>query len=113
MRLLNLDRNECNILVQEVKNDSGEATMRLIPIDHGMTLPDSLEVCSYDLAWLSYSQSEKAFSEETLDFIAGLDIDYDISYIEKNFRVRPICLRNMKISSLLLKKAAAAGLNLA
>jgi DNA-binding transcriptional MerR regulator len=87
--------------------------MRLIPIDHGMTLPDSLEVCSYDLAWLSYSQSEKAFSQETLDFIAGLDIDYDISYIEKNFRVRPICLRNMKISSLLLKKAAATGLNLA
>ena len=33
--------------------------------------------------------------------------------IEKNFKVRPECLRNIKISSLLLKQAAAKGLTLA
>ena len=33
--------------------------------------------------------------------------------IEKNFKVRPECLKNIKISSLLLKKAANSGLNLA
>ena len=50
LRLCNLDRNPCNILVTtDLK--------RLVPIDHGLTIPDSLEVCSYDLAWLSFPQA--------------------------------------------------------
>lgn len=48
LRLCNLDRNACNILV------SNSEPKTLIPIDHGLSLPDSLEVCSYDLAWLSF-----------------------------------------------------------
>ncbi len=32
--------------------------------------------------------------------------------LERAFHFRPICLRNIKISTLLLKKAAAAGLTL-
>ena len=32
--------------------------------------------------------------------------------IENNFKVRPECLRNLKISSLLLKRAASKGLTL-
>lgn len=46
LRICNLDRNACNILVSKDKKS-------LIPIDHGLTMPDSLEVCSFDLAWLS------------------------------------------------------------
>ena len=33
--------------------------------------------------------------------------------LEKTFKFRPICLRNMKITTLLLKKAAESGLTLA
>lgn len=33
--------------------------------------------------------------------------------LEKSFKFRPRCLRNMRICSTLLKKGAAAGLNLA
>jgi hypothetical protein len=70
LRLCNLDRNECNILVQEVKDKfNGEVSHKLIPIDHGLSLPDSLEICSYDLAWLSYKQAEQAFSQKTLNYI--------------------------------------------
>ena len=58
MRLCNLDRNACNILVSKDKQT-------LIPIDHGLTMPDSLEVCSYDLAWLYFPQAEEQFSEKT------------------------------------------------
>lgn len=49
MRILNLDRNTDNILVQRTAEG-----FRLVPIDHGLSIPDSLEVCSYDLAWLGY-----------------------------------------------------------
>lgn len=37
----------------------------------------------------------------------------DIKLLEENFKFRPICLRNMRISSTLLKKSAEAGLTLA
>lgn len=49
LRILNLDRNTDNILVQRQGQE-----YRLVPIDHGLSIPDSLEVCSYDLAWLGY-----------------------------------------------------------
>jgi len=55
MRVCNLDRNACNILVSEDHKT-------LIPIDHGLTIPDSLEVCTYDLAWLSFPQADECFS---------------------------------------------------
>jgi len=67
---------------------------------------------SYDLAWLSYSQAESPFSKKTLDYISAINIDEDVKFIEKHFNVRPICLRNMKICSLLLQIAAQRGLTL-
>ena len=76
-------------------------------------MPDSLAIQSIDLDWLMYPQTEEPFSQKTLDYIAKLDIDKDIRLLEKNFKVRPECLRNFKISSLLLKRAASKGLTLA
>lgn len=135
LRILNLDRNVCNILVKEEQfsetsdlstaaHDDDEKTGKasaqerkhkytLVPIDHGLTLPESLEVCSYDLAWLSFDQAYEPFSQKTLDYIASIDIDEDIAILEQSFRFRPVCLRNMRISSLLLKYGARKGLNLA
>lgn len=114
MRLMNLDRNTCNILVQKTVNpENAEENLRLVPIDHGMTLPDSLEVCSFDLVWLSFDQAYEPFSADTLTYIENLDIEADAEYINQNFDIRPICLRNMRASGSLLKRAAARGLNLA
>lgn len=36
----------------------------------------------------------------------------DIALLERNFKIRPECLRNIKISTLLLKEAAIRGLTL-
>lgn len=109
LRICNLDRNACNILVQPTT----EGGHRLIPIDHGLTIPDSLEICSYDLAWLSFDQASQPFSQRSLDYISKLDADADISFLEKNFSFRPECLVNMKITTLLLQQCAARGLTLA
>jgi hypothetical protein len=86
---------------------------RLIPIDHGMSIPETLEVCSYDLIWLSFSQANKPFSQKSLNYIKSIDIMKDINLLEDIFKFRPICLRNMRISTTLLKKSAEAGLTLA
>ena len=72
-----------------------------------------MAVQSFDLAWLSFPQAEDPFSAETLDYISKLDVDQDIKFIEQNFKVRPECLRNIKITTLLLKEAAAKNFTLA
>lgn len=111
---MNLDRNTCNILVQKTVNpETDEETHRLVPIDHGMTLPSDLEVCSFDLVWLSFDQADQPFSKKTLEYIARLDVDADVAHLEKSFDIRPICLRNIKITGSLLKEAARQGLTLA
>ena len=70
-------------------------------------------MCSYDLVWLSFSQAERPFSEKSLEYIRSIDIMQDIKMLEETFKFRPQCLRNMRISSTLLKKGAEAGLTLA
>lgn len=55
LRILNLDRNEGNILVKIKTNKrTGKRVKTLIPIDHGLSIPDNLNICSYDLVWLSW-----------------------------------------------------------
>ena len=83
-----------------------------MPIDHGLCIPDTLEICSFDLVWLSYSQASQPFSKKSLQYIKDIDIMRDIKMLEDSFKFRPQCLRNMRISSTLLKKGAEAGLTL-
>lgn len=87
--------------------------LELIPIDHGLSIPDTLAICSYDLMWLSFDQAEEPFSDRSLRYIREIDIMKDISMLENIFKFRPQCLRNMRISATLLKKGAKAGLTLA
>ena len=113
IRLLNLDRNECNILVKtKIDKKTGKRVRKLIPIDHGLSIPDNLSICTFDIVWLNWSHAEQPFSKRTLKYIEELDIKEDIKILERAFKFRPICLRNIRITSTLLKRAAAAGLNL-
>ena len=66
MRIVNTDRHDANILVQKIlhkcapeesaargeEEKTGRVEYRLIPIDHGMCLPDSLELCEYSYYYL-------------------------------------------------------------
>ena len=114
LRLLNIDRNEGNILVNsKISKKTGKKVRTLTPIDHGLSIPDNLAVCSFDLVWLGWRQAERAFTSRSLKFIESIDVDGDIKMLETTFKFRPICLRNIKITTLLLKKAAESGLTLA
>jgi len=117
LRILNLDRNMCNILVQKTTSSNLAASFdeewRLVPIDHGLSIPDTLEVNSYELAWMSFEQSSDPFSKKSLEYIEELDIKSDIKILEQTFPFRPVCLRNMRISTTLLKIGAKKGLTLA
>jgi hypothetical protein len=74
IRILNLDRNEQNILVRDREKEDKKTGRKivvktLVPIDHGLCIPDNLAVCSYDLAWLSWRQASQPFSQRSLEFI--------------------------------------------
>mmetsp|Transcript_10342 Transcript_10342/g.10293 ORF Transcript_10342/g.10293 Transcript_10342/m.10293 type:complete len:431 (+) Transcript_10342:443-1735(+) len=105
IRILNMDRNEANILVKD--ND-----YHLIPIDHGLSIPDTLDISEYDLCWMSWMQAKNPITPKCMDYIQSIDPLYDISMLKDTMPFRDICLRNMRISSTLLKKGAQAGLSL-
>ncbi len=76
IRILNCDRNEANILVRKMekvnknKEKGGKGVfMKLIPIDHGLSFPDNLEIYDYQLVWMNYAQAKQPFSEKSLKFI--------------------------------------------
>jgi len=52
LRIMNLDRNDGNILVKEVEviiKKKKKFKCSLIPIDHSLSIPDNLEIYSYDI----------------------------------------------------------------
>lgn len=116
LRIMNLDRNDGNILVRKVplKKSKGSAKYeyKLYPIDHSLSIPDNLEVYSYDICWMDWEQAHVPFSTKSLAYIKKLDVLKDIKMLDTTFKFRRICLRNIRITGTLLKKGALAGLTL-
>jgi len=106
IRLLNHDRNAENILITKSDNQ-----YRLIPIDHAWTLPDTLPDQDLYFEWLSWRQSKYPFSEKTLAAIKEIDIDSD-SLILRSLGISESAIEYMRFSTIMLKKATAAGLTL-
>ncbi len=71
LRILNCDRNDANILVKKmmVGKEKPKKVIKLIPIDHGLSFPDNLEIYDYEMVWMGYRQSQQPFSEKSLSFI--------------------------------------------
>jgi len=105
LQIMNCDRHEGNILYRKKANGS----LELIPIDHGYSLPHSLDKAWFD--WLNWPQAKQPFSEETRAYIASIDIDSDCKVL-REIGIAADSLRIMRISSTWLKKGAAAGLTL-
>jgi len=98
LRLLNTDRHDGNILVQAQEDDA----LRLVPIDHGCCLPDSLDVCWYEWTWLNWPQMSLPIVPAVRDNILALDIDADAAVLSE-MRIRPECIRTMRMSSRFLQ----------
>ncbi|EZG78452.1 phosphatidylinositol 3- and 4-kinase family protein [Gregarina niphandrodes] len=142
IRLCNMDRNDGNILVvrqdqllldgkladsfvtaflqqhaqyqrTHLLTPEGKQTKyRLIPIDHGLTLPDCFDITDLDLAWINWPQSHIGFSPDELEYIERLRPDKDAEWVAGKLDIRPECLRTMQVSTRLLKRAAKLGMTL-
>jgi hypothetical protein len=105
MRLANTDRNGGNILVCRDENND----IKLVPIDHGYCLPEKFEDVTFE--WIYWSQAEVPFSASTLEYIASLNAEEDLALLQKHgWSMRTACKRVFRLSTMLLKKGAVAGL---
>jgi len=49
IRILNCDRNETNLLIRKWVDVNGRRRLKLIPIDHGLSFPDTFEIYEEEL----------------------------------------------------------------
>uniref|UniRef100_A0A0A8YPF9 1-phosphatidylinositol 4-kinase n=1 Tax=Arundo donax TaxID=35708 RepID=A0A0A8YPF9_ARUDO len=113
IRIFNTDRHAGNLLVRKLgpgADNFGEET-ELIPIDHGLCLPECLEDPYFE--WIHWPQASVPFSEEELEYIAKLDPVKDAEMLRMELpMIREACLRVLVLSTIFLKEAAAFGLSL-
>ncbi|KAF0906287.1 hypothetical protein E2562_009660 [Oryza meyeriana var. granulata] len=110
IRIFNTDRHAGNILVRKLETGAGrfETQIELIPIDHGLCLPESLEDPYFE--WIHWPQASIPFSEEELEYIANLDPVKDAEMLRMDLHmIHEASLRVLVLSTTFLKEAAAYG----
>ena len=111
IRIFNTDRHGGNLLVRKLDSESGrfEARAELIPIDHGLCLPESLEDPYFE--WIHWPQASIPLSEEELEYIRNLDPIKDAEMLRMELpMIHEASLRVLVLSTTFLKEAAAYGL---
>ncbi|KAG2318771.1 hypothetical protein Bca4012_055012 [Brassica carinata] len=112
VRILNTDRHSGNLLVRKLDGVGMFGQVELIPIDHGLCLPETLEDPYFE--WIHWPQASIPFSEDEVSYIASLDPFEDCEMLRRELpMVREASLRVLVLCTILLKEAAAYGLCLA
>ncbi|XP_010532452.1 PREDICTED: phosphatidylinositol 4-kinase gamma 5-like [Tarenaya hassleriana] len=112
IRIFNTDRHAGNLLVRKLDGIGRFGQVELIPIDHGLCLPETLEDPYFE--WIHWPQASIPFSEDELEYIADLDPFGDCEMLRRELpMVREACLCILVLCTIFLKEAAAHGLCLA
>ncbi|XVE74408.1 hypothetical protein DITRI_Ditri12bG0014600 [Diplodiscus trichospermus] len=112
IRIFNTDRHAGNLLVRKLDGIGRFGQVELIPIDHGLCLPESLEDPYFE--WIHWPQASIPFSEDELEYIKNLDPTKDCEMLRRELpMIREACLRVLVLCTIFLKEAAAFGLCLA
>ena len=92
--------------------------VKLIPIDHGFTLPriDALSDASFE--WLRWPQARKPFTEDMLSYIQDLDADADVRILRRYrtprssscLRIENRSLLTLRVCTSWLKQCASIGM---
>jgi len=99
LRIFNSDRHPGNLLFDEDSN-------RLIPIDHGLTLPPLSYLAEAEFGWISWKQANEPFSDRTLSFLRdGIDLEADIKTL-RELGIPESSVATMCVSTSVLKHCA-------
>ncbi|KGN52001.1 phosphatidylinositol 4-kinase gamma 5 [Cucumis sativus] len=112
IRIFNTDRHAGNLLVRKLDGIGTFGQVELIPIDHGLCLPETLEDPYFE--WIHWPQASIPFSDDELKYIENLDPIKDCEMLRMELpMIREACLRVLVLCTIFLKEAAASGLCLA
>lgn len=112
VRIFNTDRHGGNILVKKLDGVGRFNKVELIPIDHGLCLPECLDDPYFE--WIHWPQSSIPFSDTELEHIKNLNPAQDCDMLRMELpMIRDACLRVLELCTIFLKEAAAFGLCLA
>ncbi|CAO2829984.1 unnamed protein product [Amaranthus hypochondriacus] len=112
IRIFNTDRHAGNLLVRKLDGVGRFGQVELVPIDHGLSLPESLEDPYFE--WIHWPQASIPFSEDELAYIESLEPEKDCDMLRSELpMIREACLRILMLCTIFLKEAAACGLCLA
>ncbi|KAG2242870.1 hypothetical protein Bca52824_095291 [Brassica carinata] len=115
VRVLNLDRHAGNMLVKscdQEKRYNRVGTAELVPIDHGLCLPECLDDPYFE--WLNWPQAFVPFTDTELKYISNLDPFKDAELLRNELHSLPeSAIRVLIVCTVFLKQTAAAGLCLA
>ncbi|XP_042469858.1 phosphatidylinositol 4-kinase gamma 1-like [Zingiber officinale] len=113
VRILNVDRHAGNILVKKENSECGnEATAELVPIDHGLCLPEQLADPYFE--WLHWPQAAVPFSEAEAEYVARLEPFRDVELLQAELPLlQEASRRVLVVCTTFLKRAVEAGLCLA
>nr|GMD25586.1 phosphatidylinositol 4-kinase gamma 7-like isoform X1 [Ipomoea batatas] len=112
VRIFNTDRHAGNLLVRKLDGVGRFGQVELIPIDHGLCLPESLEDPYFE--WIHWPQASIPFSDDELEYIDKLDPIRDSEMLRSELpMIREACLRVLVLCTIFLKEAATYGLCLA
>ncbi|KAL0557486.1 hypothetical protein IC582_006030 [Cucumis melo] len=112
IRVFNTDRHAGNLLVRKLDGVGRFGQVELIPIDHGLCLPETLEDPYFE--WIHWPQASIPFSEDELKYIKDLNPFKDSEMLRMELpMIREACLRVLVLCTIFLKEAAAFGLCLA
>jgi len=106
LHIFNTDRHGGNILIC----DADDGVYKLTPIDHGYSLPTSLDRAWFD--WLTWPQSRVNFDDETKRYIESIDPDEDAKMLRQYLPIPDESILIMKISTMLLKLGVKHNLTL-
>jgi len=115
VRVMNLDRHAGNILVKKqncLDYDAGAAGAELVPIDHGLCLPEWLDDPYFE--WLHWPQASVPFSESEVAYVSDLDPFKDAELLRTEIpTLRESCVRVLVLCTIFLKRSVDSGLCLA
>uniref|UniRef100_A0A7N0T5S1 1-phosphatidylinositol 4-kinase n=1 Tax=Kalanchoe fedtschenkoi TaxID=63787 RepID=A0A7N0T5S1_KALFE len=112
IRIFNTDRHAGNLLVRKTDKGGGFGQVELIPIDHGLCLPENLEDPYFE--WIHWPQASIPFSDDEIEYIRNLDPERDAEMLRMELPViREACLRVLVLCTIFLKEAVSFGLCLA
>lgn len=110
MRMYNLDRHGGNMLA--VRNATGaDSSISLVPIDHGLSLPDYDRLGEAVFDWMDLEQTKVPLSAPLREYVAALSPSHDAAIL-RSLGLREESILTNTLCTEVVKRCVEEGMNL-